>query len=450
MTAALGWGRIARLTLVQACIGALVVLAISTFNRIMTVELALPALVPGLLVAWHYTVQLLRPRLGHGADVSGRASRWIMVGMVVLALGTVLAAGALGLMRHERALGLGVAVLAYGLIGVGVGAAGTALLAALASAVAPQRRAAAATLSWIMLIVGFAATTAIAGEWLAPYSQARLLRLTIAVALCACGVCLAALRGIVLGGATAGRDGRPAERRDGFAAALREVWRDRRTRRFTLFVFLSMLAYSGQELTLEPFCGAVLGLTPAGSAAVSACLNVGALAGMVAVALLAGGALRGRLSSLEGWTAAGCLGSALAITLLALLARSESVVGVKLTVFGLGVANGAFTVGAIGLMMALTAPQPGTSSRPGVRVGIWGAAQALAFALGGLIGTAVVDFARLALGTPASAYLVVFAIEAALFIVAARFAPRGGPAPAPETIGRKQAFTPSGTQGLRP
>ena len=49
-----GWLSIVRLGLVQASIGAIVVMTTSTLNRIMVVELALPASLPGLLVAIHY------------------------------------------------------------------------------------------------------------------------------------------------------------------------------------------------------------------------------------------------------------------------------------------------------------------------------------------------------------------------------------------------------------
>ena len=48
-----GWGAIARLGLVQMALGAVVVLTTSTLNRVMVVELALPALLPGLLVGVH-------------------------------------------------------------------------------------------------------------------------------------------------------------------------------------------------------------------------------------------------------------------------------------------------------------------------------------------------------------------------------------------------------------
>jgi MFS transporter, BCD family, chlorophyll transporter len=64
----LNWFGIARLGLVQAAVGSIVVLTTSTMNRIMVVELALPALLPGALVGLHYAVQVLRPFWGHGSN----------------------------------------------------------------------------------------------------------------------------------------------------------------------------------------------------------------------------------------------------------------------------------------------------------------------------------------------------------------------------------------------
>jgi BCD family chlorophyll transporter-like MFS transporter len=55
-------------------------------------------------------------------------------------------------------------------------------------------------------------------------------------------------------------------------------------------------------------------------------------------------------------------------------------------------------------------------------MGLWGAAQAVAFALGGLVATIGSDLARHLAGTPAGAYAAVFAGEAILFLFAARLA----------------------------
>lgn len=84
-----GWLQVVRLGLVQASLGAIVVLMTSTLNRIMVVELALPAMLPGALVALHYLVQMSRPRMGHGSDQGTRRTPWIIGGMTVLAAGAL-------------------------------------------------------------------------------------------------------------------------------------------------------------------------------------------------------------------------------------------------------------------------------------------------------------------------------------------------------------------------
>ena len=57
----------------------------------MVIELALPALLPGILVALHYAVQMIRPRMGYGSDMMGRCTPWILGGMTLLAFGGVMA-----------------------------------------------------------------------------------------------------------------------------------------------------------------------------------------------------------------------------------------------------------------------------------------------------------------------------------------------------------------------
>ena len=61
--------------------------------------------------------------------------------------------------------------------------------------------------------------------------------------------------------------------------------RERHTRHFMLFVFISMLAYSAQDLVLEPYAGHVFGLTPGESTSLAGIQHGGVFAGMVLVAL---------------------------------------------------------------------------------------------------------------------------------------------------------------------
>ena len=428
MTPVLNWWQIVRLGLVQASLGAIVVFATSTLNRVMVIELALPAIVPGALVSIHYAVQMLRPRWGHGSDQGGRQTPWIVAGMAVLSIGSIMAAAATAAMRTLPVVGVASALVGFVLIGIGVGAAGTSLLVLLAKQVAPARRPAAATIVWMMMIGGFIISAAVAGHLLNPFSVDRVLTTSAVIGGVGFVVACLAVRGVEwqqdrrpVAAAAGNRADQPS-----FRDALREVWHEPEARRFTLFVFLSMLAYSAQELIIEPFAGLVFGLPPAETAKLAGLQHTGLLGGMILVAVL-GSAIGGpRLGSMRLWTTGGCLVSALAILSVAASGGVGSPLLLHACVIGLGVANGAFSIAAIGAMMQLAGT--GRPGREGVRMGLWGAAQALAFALGGIVGTSTSDVARHLFGSPTMAYAATFVGEAVLFVCAAGLASRAFPA----------------------
>lgn len=406
----LSWVQIFRLGLVQLCLGAIVVLMSSTLNRVMVVELALPALVPGLLVGLHYGIQITRPNWGFRSDTMGNRTRFVIGGMAALALGAILAALAVLWIPEAKLAGLALSVLAYALIGVGVGASGTSLLALLATATAPHRRAAAATITWLMMIFGIAVTAGVSGQFLDPYTPWRLMEVVAVVSCGALALTVVAIAGIEAR-VLAVREPTAMPFRQGLA----EIWAERRTRHFTLFVFLSMVAYFMQELILEPYAGLVFGFTPGQSTSLSGAQNGGVFVGMALVGVLATGF---RLGSLRVWVSAGCLGSAAA--LVAIVAIGQA--GVPLlvpAVVALGFFNGMFAVAAIGSMMALAGE--GRGAREGTRMGLWGAAQAVAAGFGGLLGAVLVDVGRSVL-PDATAFGATFAFEAGLFVIAAAIA----------------------------
>ena len=422
----LGWLGIFRVALVQTALGAIVVLTTSTMNRVMVVELALPAMLPGALVALHYAVQMLRPRMGHGSDVGGRRTPWIIGGMAVLAGGGIVAAVATALMANHLLAGIALAVLAFLLIGMGVGAAGTSLLVLVANSVLPQRRAPASTIMWTMMIAGFAVTAGTAGHFLDPYTPQRLVWVTSVVSVGAFLLAAVALWGVE-GRAVAQRNtDTTSQLAVPFKQALRQVWQEPPARAFTLFVFVSMLAYSAQDLILEPFAGIVFGMTLGQSTKLSGLQNGATLIGMILVAVAAG-TQRGRARySLRAWTISGCCASALALVAIACTAQIGNVDALRLAVMGLGLANGAFAASAIASMMELA--HTGQARREGVRIGLWGAAQAVAYALGGFLGAAGVDLSRELMADPISGYGLVFVVEAGLFLYAATYAARVAPA----------------------
>lgn len=415
-----GWVQIVRLGLVQSAIGAMAMLATSLLNRVMVVELALAAAVPAGLVAWHYAVQLSRPLWGYGSDHGRRRTPWIIGGMGVLGVGALLAVDATALMARSFGEGLALAILAFALIGAGVGAAGTSLLALLASGVAPARRAAAAAVTWIMMILGIIVAATVAGQLLEPFSLDRLAAVAGGVVLTAFVVTLVAVAGVEP--PTGERAARQAPPR--LADALAELRADREARRFTVFVFVSMLAYSMQDLILEPFAGLAFGMTPGESTQLSGMQHGGVLIGMI-LAGVGGSAFAGRRpADLERWILLGCGASALALLGLAAAAATGPGWPLVANVVALGVGNGIFAVSAIGAMMGLAGA--GHHAREGLRMGLWGAAQAIAFGLGGLIGAVGVDVLRALTGAVGPAFQIVFAAESVLFLAAALIALRPG------------------------
>ena len=414
----LTWFGIFRLGLVQTALGSIVVLTTSTMNRVMVVELALPAMLPGALVALHYAIQMLRPRFGYGSDVGGRINYWIIGGMATLGIGGILAACATALMAEQLTSGILLAVFAFLLVGVGVGASGTSLLVLLAKRVAKERRAAAATIVWLMMIVGFIITATSAGNFLDPFTNLKLIQVTSCVAVCAFIITCFAVFGIHRGNLSEEKEA--AEEKPSFFQALGEVWQEPKARRFTVFVFVSMLAFSAQDLILEPFAGLIFGFTPGESTKMAGIQSSGLLLGMILVALIGTVFSNTRLGNLQMWTVIGCILSFVALMVLAVAANQGPPWPLRASVFALGFANGMFAVAAIASMMALAGS--GRASREGVRMGLWGAAQAIAFALGGFLGTIAIDLTRYLFDSVSYAYTMVFTAEAMMFLLAAYLA----------------------------
>jgi len=392
-------------------LGAIVVLTTSTLNRLMVVELALPAVLPGLLVALHYGIQMTRPKWGFASDAGGKRTRWIIGGMVALGAGALMATSGILVFETSFTLGLAVSIIAYALIGLGVGASGTSLLALLATTTEPTRRAAAATITWLMMIFGIAVTAGVVGSMLDPYTPALLMRIVaIVVGVAILMTCLA-VWGIERKLAVV-----RAPDETPFWEGLREVWSERAARNFTIFVFLSMTAYFMQELILEPYAGLVFAFTPGQSTSLSGAQNGGVFLGMLTVGIIATGFKRG---SLRNWVMAGCMGSAAALAVITLLGPLGPGAPLIPAVVALGFFNGMFAVAAIGSMMALAGQ--GREQREGTRMGLWGAAQAIAAGFGGLMGAAFVDVFRLSY-TDTQAFGAVFLFEALLFIAATAMA----------------------------
>lgn len=412
----LSWLSIVRLGLVQMCLGAVVVLMTSTLNRLMVVELSLAATLPGALVAIHYLVQISRPKWGFLSDIQGNRTKWIILGMIILAAGANLAALCIPLYSFNATAATILSFFAYTLIGIGVGASGTSLLALLATHTIQHRRAAAATITWLMMIFGIAVTATVVGKLLDPYSIERLIKIVFGLTVITVAITFVSTLNIERGLSTVNKN---INKSQSFLTGLKVIWSNSQTKRFSVFVFLSMTAYFMQELILEPYAGIVFSFTPGQSTSLSGMQNGGVFLGMLAVGIACTGF---KFGALKNWVWAGCMGSCISLVLIALAGQSPEIVPLAPLVFGLGIFNGMFAVAAIGSMMSLASQN--NDRREGTRMGLWGAAQAIAAGFGGLLGTILVDLLRLTNFSHADAYGTVFIFEAALFALAASIATR--------------------------
>ena len=396
------------------CLGAVVVLMTSTLNRLMVVELSMAATIPGFLVGLHYIIQLSRPKWGLASDVDNNRTKWIILGMLILALGANLATFSLSIFASNYLLAFILSMIAYALIGIGVGASGTSLLALMAKHTLERRRPAAAMITWLMMIFGIAMTAGLVGKLIAPYSHERLT--TVVLGLTAITICVTFLATWRIENGLVSIQ-KAQEPSTALMNELRDVWAHNETRKFTIFVFLSMTAYFMQELILEPYAGLVFGYTPSQTTSLSGLQNAGVFCGMLSVGILASGL---KIGTMRAWVQLGCVGSAFMLTAIMTLGQIPLTIPLEFAVVGLGVFNGMFAVAAIGSMMTLAGN--GKKEREGTRMGLWGAAQSIAAGFGGLIGTVLVDVMRLSGLGIANSYGAVFTFEAALFVWAALIA----------------------------
>ena len=427
----MNWFSILRLGLVQLCIGSSVVIPLSTLNRLMKVELALPATIAGFLIALHYAVQLTRVNWGYLSDKTQNRSQWIIFGMLILGIGGVLASVSIPLIESNFAYGIMLALFSYTLIGFGVGAAGTPLLALLASYSSKSQKGFAASITFLMMILGLAITGITTGIILDPYSHQKLMKITASLAIITNILSYLSLKNLeksLLNNADA-RIPNSIRYDVPFLTGIKKIWMEREARLFTIFIFISMGAFSMQDPILEPFAGEVFGFAVGESTKLDGLHKVGTLIGIILIILCLSKFRIGfgsfsifkneRLGSEKLWLITGCLFSALSLFIISLLGLTYRDPGIlNSVVFFFGISNGVFTAGILGTMLHLASRGSGDNNT-GTRMGIWGAAQAYATMIAVFFSTVLVDILGLMMNSLPSVYGIVFLTAASFFIAAA-------------------------------
>lgn len=440
-------GRLLRLSLFQVSVGMALTLLVGTLNRVMIVELAVPALLVGLMVALPLVFAPFRALIGFKSDTHRSVLGWRRVPYIWF--GTLLQFGGLAIMpfalivlsgdsNGPAVVGQVAAALAFLLVGAGMHTVQTVGLA-LATDLAPEAaRPRVVALMCTMLLLGMAVSAVLFGALLADFSQLRLIKVIQGTAVATMLLNITALwkqeaRDVAL---TA-----PDRVVPGFRDSWRSFSSDGRALRRLVALGIGTVAFGMQDILLEPYGGEVLKLSVSATTFLTAILAASGIAGFVAAARALA-----RRSDAYRIASFGALAGLVGMTSV-LLAAPLDAVGLFVTgVAFIGFGGGLFAHSTLTAAMSL-AP----AGQVGLALGVWGAVQATAsggaIAASGLLRDGVNALAAsgqlgAALNHPATGYGVVYQIE--IFLLFATLVAIG---PLVRST-RREASTPPGAPSL--
>ncbi len=419
-------GQLLRLSLFQVSVGMATVMLLGTLNRVMIVELSVPAFVVACMIALPVLIAPFRALLGFRSDTHRSSLGWKRV--PYLWFGSLWQMGGLSVMPFALLVLSGqqqvgpawagefLAALAFLMTGLGLHMTQTAGLALASDRADEETRPRVVALLYVMFLVGMGVSAVVVGWLLRDFSPFRLIRVVQGAALFGLLLNL-----IALWGQEKLRPVPAAERtapRPKFKDAWSDYARGGMAGRLLVVVFLGTMAFNMQDVLLEPYGGEILGLSVSATTFLTALWAIGALIGFGwAARALARHANPYRLA------ASGLIIGILAFSLVIFSAP----MGMPALFFAgavlIGLGGGLFAVAT--LMAAMAMPVEGIAGR-GLALGAWGAAQAtaagLSIALGGglrdWIGTAAQSGALgEALNSASTGYSFVYHTEIGLIFI---------------------------------
>ncbi len=413
--------RLLRLSLFQMAIGMTTALLVGTLNRVMIVELGVPAWWVALSVGLPLLFAPARAFIGYRSDTHPsplglRRLPYLWMGSLLMFAGLAMMPFALLLLSDPPDPGglwlgrLG-AALSFLLVGAGMQVTQTAGLA-LATDVAPSdKRPRVVALLYAMFLLGLMAGSALLAWLLHDFSPKRLIQVVQGAA-----VAVIVMNLISLWKQEA-RSARRGEREQGgFSRNWARLMAVPRMRRFLWTVGLGTAAFSMQDIVLEPYGGEVLGLDVSLTSSLTGLTAGGCLLAFVwSARLCARGLDTCRLAAL------GALLGLPAFACVIFSAPLDSAWMFRIGAALIGFSGGLFSVG-----MLLNAMEMPDRELTGLVLGAWGAVQAtaagLAMVLGGVLRDLIGGLARTGwlgqtLDSPVTGYSFVFHFEMYLLFV---------------------------------
>jgi BCD family chlorophyll transporter-like MFS transporter len=421
-SAQLPLGRLLRLSLFQVSVGMAMVLLTGTLNRVMIVELGVPAWLVALMVALPLVFAPLRALIGHKSDTHRSVLGWRRVPFIWF--GSMFQFGGLALMPFALILlsgdstgpawiGHAGAAVAFLLVGAGIHTTQTAGLALASDLASDETRPRVVALLYIMLLAGMVASSLLFGWLLRDFNTLILIQVIQGAAVVTMVLNVIALwkqetRNPAL---------TSADRiRPGFSETWARLVEDRNTVRLLIAAGTGAAAFAMQDVLLEPYGAEVLGMSVSATTRLTALSAFGALIGFaISANQLSRGGEPHRLAG------AGAVAGVFAFALVVIAYPAGSLFTFLCGAFLIGFGGGLFSVGTLTAIMAVARQHDG-----GIALGAWGAVTAtttgVAVALGGAIRDVVSGLAESgqlgpALTGPAPGYGAVYHIEILLLFV---------------------------------
>ncbi len=418
--------RLLRLSLFQVTVGMATALIVGTLNRVMIVELGVPAWLVAAMVALPLLVAPMRAFTGFRSDTHRSAFGWRRVpfiwtgtllqffGLAIMPFALLVLSG-LGQVATPPIVGQLAAALAFLVVGLGLQTAQTAGLALATDLASEETRPRVVALMYVMLLLGMVGSGIAFGVLLAEFTPKRLIQVVQAAAL----VTLA-LNAVALWKQEARDPVRAAALKAAPQPLFRDTWKrfiaNRRAKRFLWSVGLGTAAFNMQDIVLEPYGGEILHLSVGDTSLLTALLAAGSLAGFALAARVLG-----RGSDPLRVAAYGALAGLPAFSAVIFAAPLDAGWMFRLGAAAIGFGGGLFSVGTLTAAMRME-----EKGFVGLALGAWGAVQAsaagLSIAGGGIVRDVVAGLAQAgalgdALASPATGYSFVYHIEMLLLFV---------------------------------
>jgi BCD family chlorophyll transporter-like MFS transporter len=404
--------RLLRLSLFQVSVGMAMVMLVGTLNRVMIVELKVPATLVSFMVALPLLIAPLRALIGfrsdnHRSQLGWRRVPYIWMGSLlqfggfsIMPFALLVLSGAGQASQAPAWVGMLGASVAFVLVGLGMHTVQTAGLALATDLAPPESQPKVVGLMYVMQLVGMIGSALMLGHLLREYSPGQLIRVVQAVA-----VMTLVLNVIALWKQEARsrlrKPGTPIEH--SFAQAWQLFCQGPHTVRRLLAVGLGTMAFTMEDVLLEPFGGEILHMSVSSTTLLTANLAFGGLMGFAwASRVLSRGADAYRMASWGAWVGIPAFVAVLASAPLA----SPLLFAAGIFLIGLG--GGLFAHGTLTSSMQLAPPE-----QVGLAMGAWGAVQATAAGVGMACGGLLRDGVAL-VSSSVMGYSAVYLIEIVL------------------------------------